>query len=349
MPSPSNADVPSLRPQIGFVVIGRNEGERLRRCFASLQDVPTIVYVDSGSTDQSVNLALSIGATVVELAVPPHFTAARARNAGIARLVAENPDVRFVHTLDGDCEILPGWTEAAYAMLQARPDLALVFGRLHERHPELSIYNALCDDEWNVPVGEAAGCGGIALHRIAALQSIGGFNEAMISAEDSEMCMRLRKQGWRLERIDRDMALHDANITRFGQWWRRTKRGGHGFAEMAHLHPDARWPDWPRTCRSIMVWGALLPLLLLATVMASLINPWWLIASAAIAGLYPFKMGVIALRKRRSGLRWPVALASGVLLMVGKFPELLGLIQFHRNRMNGRQSGLIEYKGAAPT
>ncbi len=39
---------------LGVVVIGRNEGERLRRCLESvLGATPGVVYVDSGSSDGS--------------------------------------------------------------------------------------------------------------------------------------------------------------------------------------------------------------------------------------------------------------------------------------------------------
>ena len=70
--------------QIAVVVIGRNEGERLRQCLMSIdKGVAGIVYVDSGSTDQSIALAESLGAQVVELDASIPFTAARARNVGI--------------------------------------------------------------------------------------------------------------------------------------------------------------------------------------------------------------------------------------------------------------------------
>ena len=39
-----------------------------------------------------------------------------------------------------------------------------------------SIYNALCDEEWDTPIGEARECGGDALVRCAALDQIGGYN-----------------------------------------------------------------------------------------------------------------------------------------------------------------------------
>ena len=44
-------------PRVGVVAIGRNEGERLRVCLESARrDVHALVYVDSGSTDGSVEI-----------------------------------------------------------------------------------------------------------------------------------------------------------------------------------------------------------------------------------------------------------------------------------------------------
>ena len=55
---------------IGVVVIGRNEGPRLQRCLASVLGMAQqIVYVDSGSTDGSVQMARGLGVEVVECRV----------------------------------------------------------------------------------------------------------------------------------------------------------------------------------------------------------------------------------------------------------------------------------------
>jgi glycosyltransferase involved in cell wall biosynthesis len=328
------------------VVIGRNEGERLARCLASVRSIPSRVYVDSQSTDDSTALARSEGVTVVELTTPPNFTAARARNAGIARLLADDPDLEFVQMVDGDCEVQPGWIEAALLSLRAEPDLALVFGRRRERFPDRSIYNALCDDEWNAPIGESPGCGGDALFRVKALRQVDFYNAAMIAGEDTEMSMRLRKRGWRLRRIDAEMTLHDAAIVRFSQWWNRTRRSGHGYGEMAHLHPDARDPNWPRTVRSILAWGAGMTGLLAITVALALFSsPLWWLAALLVFLPWPLRMIQLARRQRRRGLAPRVARASGILLMVGKVPQFQGLISYYRNRWSGRASRLIEYKG----
>jgi cellulose synthase/poly-beta-1,6-N-acetylglucosamine synthase-like glycosyltransferase len=331
---------------VGLVAIGRNEGDRLARCLASTRAIAKRVYVDSGSTDGSVALARSEGVTVVELAVPPHFTAARARNAGLSQLLSADPDLEFVQMVDGDCEVQPNWINEALAVMRAEPELASVFGRRRERYPQHSIYNALCDDEWNTPIGISPICGGDALFRVHALREVDFYSPAMIAGEDPELSMRLRKRGWKLRRIDAEMTLHDAAMTRFGQWWNRTRRAGHAFAELASLHPDARDPDWRRAALSIAFWGAVVPVMLLAEIVLAVnVNPlWWI---AVLLGLltWPLRMMQLAIRERRRGLSPKVARASGILLMLGKFPQVLGLLIYHRNRMLGRASRLIEYKG----
>lgn len=337
---------PPNRASVGLVVIGRNEGERLACCLASVRTIPRRVYVDSSSTDGSIALAQREGTTVVELAMPPNFTAARARNAGIARLLADDPHLEFVQMVDGDCQVQPGWVEAALAALQAEPDLALVFGRRRERYPDRSIYNALCDDEWNAPIGESPGCGGDAMFRVQALRQVDFYNGSMIAGEDTELSMRLRKRGWRLRRIDAEMTLHDAAIMRFGQWWNRTRRSGHAYGEMAHLHPDARDPNWPRQVRSILAWGGgMTGLLAAAVLLAIIVSPIYWLAASLVFLPWPVRMAQLARRQRRRGLSPRVARASGVLLMVGKVPQFLGLASYYRNLWTGRASRLIEYKG----
>src|SRR5690606_22852912 len=104
-------------------------GERLVRCLASLTGAAgRVVYVDSGSTDGSVEAARRAGAEVVTLDLSVPFTAARARNAGLARL-SEGGMPPLVQFVDGDCELQPGWIPAARAFLDGHPDVAVVCGR----------------------------------------------------------------------------------------------------------------------------------------------------------------------------------------------------------------------------
>ncbi|WP_204244731.1 glycosyltransferase family A protein [Parasphingorhabdus marina] len=160
----------------GIVIIGRNEGERLVRCLESLATSRApIVYVDSASTDGSPEAARARGALVHDLDLDRPFTAARARNEGLEKLRQLTPDPEFVLFVDGDCEVEPGWMEAATRFLDDHPEVAAVCGRRRERYPDASVYNQLCDREWNTAIGEAAACGGDALMRGEALAITGGF------------------------------------------------------------------------------------------------------------------------------------------------------------------------------
>lgn len=328
------------RGQVGVVAIGRNEGERLRRCLESAKrDADPVVYVDSGSADGSVAMARAMGAEVVELDMTRPFTAARSRNAGIARLREVRPHLTLVHVVDGDCEFVDGWVERACGVMARDPRAAVVCGRRRERHPNASIYNRLCEMEWNTPVGEAQACGGDALFRVEALDQVGGYDESIIAGEEPELCLRLRERGWTVQRIGHDMTLHDAAIMRFGQWWRRTVRSGHAYAEGRAMHGAAHG-YCVREVRSILEWALLLPMVALG-----LAWPTWG-ASLLLLGAY----GVLWHRVRRHRLEHGDTPADASLYaqycVLGKFAQLQGVAQYWWNRLRGRRTKLIEYKFA---
>ena len=120
---------------VGVVVIGRNEGERLKRCLGSIREQHTgpVIYVDSGSTDGSVAFAKSIDVKVVDLDISTPFTMARGRNAGLVRLVKNYPECEFVQFIDGDCEMAAGWLQQGVEFLQANRNYAGVCGNRSER------------------------------------------------------------------------------------------------------------------------------------------------------------------------------------------------------------------------
>lgn len=329
----------ALREEVGAVAIGRNEGERLRRCLASLAgEVALVVYVDSGSTDGSVALARGLGCEVVVLDPSVGFTAARARNAGIDRLRARMPHLRFAQLVDGDCEIAPGWLARAHARLEERTELAAVCGRRRERHPEASIYNRLCDIEWDGPIGDVLACGGDAMVRLSALEGVGGFDGRLIAGEEPELCVRLRHAGWKIERLRAEMTLHDAAMTRFSQWWRRATRAGHAYAEGAVLHGRAPERHGVRETRRIVLWGAALP----AVALGAALPTFGL--SLGLFGGY----GVSAYRAYRAardrGRTREDALPYALFTTLGKVPELLGVLELHASRLRGVRPRLIEYK-----
>ncbi|MEM7436399.1 MAG: glycosyltransferase [Myxococcota bacterium] len=323
--------------RLGAVVIGRNEGQRFVRCLDSLLGrIEQIVYVDSGSTDGSIEHARSHGVDVLDLDTSIPFTAARARNAGLDRLRAIAPDTEIVMFVDGDCEVDPEWLPAATAFFGQGDDYGVVCGRRRERHPDATVYNYLCDVEWNTPVGDAKACGGDALMRVEAIAGVQGFDPTLIAGEEPELCVRLRKAGWKIRRIDQDMTHHDADVTRFSQWWTRTVRAGHAYAEGAAMHGAPPERHWVKESRRAILWGGVLPLV------ALLAAPFTHGASLLLLLLFPINVLRIGLRLRREGEPRPWTVAT--FMMLAKFPEALGVFRFRNNRRKGAQTPLIEYK-----
>ena len=328
-----------MKQQVGLVAIGRNEGERLRQCLLSvIGKVAHVVYVDSGSTDGSIELARSLLVDVVELDLSTPFTAARARNAGFAHLLQKNTQLEFVQFVDGDCEVVEGWLERALAQLEAQPNVAVVCGRRRERFPKQSIYNQLCDMEWDTPIGEAKACGGDSMMRVKAFQQVGGFNPDLIAGEEPELCVRLRQKEWKILRIDAEMTLHDAQMTRFSQWWKRALRAGHAYAEGAWLHGRSSEGHWRRESWSIWFWGFYLPLLALG-----LIWPTHGFSLLLLVG-YPVLAGRIFLKQRRQNICTEHAALYALSCVLGKFAQVGGTLGFLRTHLLGTKSTLIEYK-----
>jgi GT2 family glycosyltransferase len=332
---------------IGIVVIGRNEGERLVRCLEGiLRESPgaPVVYVDSGSTDGSVAAARRLGVDVLELDMSIPFTAARARNAGARRLRDLAAGTEAIQFVDGDCELAAGWLDAARDALAAEPRLAAVCGRLRERRPEATVYNAMADIEWDAPVGEVRACGGNAMYRAAAFHAVGGFDERVPAGEEPELCLRLRRECWSIRRIAAEMGLHDADMTRFGQLWRRSVRGGHGYAQGLWMH--GRGPErlYVRRVASILAWTLSVPVGLLATGAAFRSGRAVLVAGGVLLILHAAQTARLIVRERRAGRPWRLAAARGGWLHAGKFAEVLGMARFLGNRLRGRGQGVIEHR-----
>lgn len=318
-------------PRIAAVIIGRNEGARFLACLKALPDtLAPVIYVDSGSTDGSVEAAQQAGAEVVTLDPNQPFTAARARNAGLAKL---SGDVDFVQLIDGDCALRDGWVETASATLQADEGLAVVCGRRRERNPEASIYNRLCDHEWDTPIGPAKACGGDAMMRLSALRAVGGYRDNLIAGEEPELCVRLRAAGWAIQRLDAEMTWHDAAMTQFGQWWRRSRRTGHAFAEGVALHGAAPEHHWVRETRRALLWGAVLPMLIVLGL------AWQPCLGGLLALAYPAQVLRLGLKDRSAG-HWERA----AFTTLGKLPEAQGALGYYLLRLMGRKRGIVEYK-----
>ena len=338
-PRPVNGTTPrGVSADIGIVVIGRNEGERLVRCLRSVSKVDACaVYVDSNSSDQSVKTAKNFNVEIVELE-HSNFGRSQARNRGFARLLELNPKAKFVQFLDGDCEIAPDWLNAAGQTLRAAPEVAAACGRIREHSPHASIYNRLCEIEWDQPLGEVAACGGNCMMRVEAFQAVGGFDTTVLAAEDDEICLRLRRQSWKILRIDAPMATHDAAMTRLEQWWRRAVRSGYAYAQGVNMYGSSPERHFARENLRAWFWAFLLPV-------------------AAVGGAWPsrgFSLLSLVLyvalftriyfrTRRRAGSTLDAAAYAGACV-ISKFAEFVGLLKFYRTQFRGTPLQLIEHR-----
>ncbi|GBF82177.1 glycosyltransferase [Aphanothece sacrum] len=329
---------------LGIVIIGRNEGERLISCLQSLiteltdiSKIP-IVYVDSGSTDDSVKTAKSLGVQVIELDSYRPFTAARGRNTGFRFLIEQYPNLKYIQFIDGDCTIISGWLEQAINVLDNNKSLAIVCGRRAEKFPDATPYNRLADMEWNTPTGETTACGGDALMRVQALQEVNGFNDTLICGEEPEMCVRLRRQNWKILRLEADMTLHDAAMTKFSQWWSRMVRSGWATAEGRAMYGSSPERYMVRQSLRNWLWGVFLPLI-------SLIFAWPTSGLSLLLLLgYPVLGWRIYKYRLSCGDLPSHARLYAFFCVLGKLPEVMGQVKYGLIQWRGQQATLIEYK-----
>lgn len=320
---------------IGAVAIGRNEGQRLRRCLTSLVgQCDRIVYVDSGSTDGSADLAHSIGAIVVALDTSIPFTAARARNAGFAALQTAGP-VDYVQFVDGDCAVAPGWVKAARDLLDSNPAIGIATGWRTETDPDRNIFHEMIEVEWHRPAGDIRSCGGDMMVRATAFAAVKGFNSRIIASEDEEFCLRVQDVGLRVHRLPMIMTRHDADMTRFGQWWRRTVRSGHGFAEVGGIQPS----HFLAERRRVWFYGGFCPLLLIGGPVFGL----WPIALLAL-GAYFYNWFRTMQGLRRTGQPLAQASRHAVFLTLSKIANMQGMLTYYLRRLRGADMQIIEYK-----
>jgi GT2 family glycosyltransferase len=175
--------------------------------------------------------------------------------------------------------------------------------------------------------------------RVAIVSEMGGYDPTLIAGEEIDLCLRLRKAGHRVWRLDADMVLHDVAMTRLSQWWRRQVRAGHAYAELAWRQRQYREAYWVRRLASILAWG-LGPLLLAG--LGLLLHPL-LVAASLMA--YP----ILWLRVYRARSRGGDAPGDAALLAlgitIGKLAQLQGVVGFvWKRRIFKGSHRLIEYK-----
>jgi cellulose synthase/poly-beta-1,6-N-acetylglucosamine synthase-like glycosyltransferase len=334
-----------MTPLLSVVIIGRNEGARLRRCLESVKtmDYPggafEVIYVDSASTDHSAELAASYGAKVI-VVHPQRPTAALGRNAGWR--VACAPFVLF---LDGDTILHPRFVADSLAEFSDQK-VAIVWGHRREIHSAGSLFNRVLDLDWIYRPGMVEFCGGDAIVRRSALEAIDGFDERLIAGEEPEMCRRMRARGLQILHVDRPMTGHDLAMTNWTQYWKRATRAGYAYAEVSARFRNTALPFWEADAqrnrnRAITLIGI------------ALIGP---LVSVVMGSPLPLVIAVLALSLLVARSAWKArwksaepltAILYGIHSHLQQIPIFLGQLQYQRDAKSGRKRGLIEYKEAS--
>ena len=302
-----------------------------------------VVYVDSGSTDGSPAAASALGVDVVELDPSLPFSAARARNTGLDRLQEISPGLSSCCSSTAIAKLprvfcLPAVAQCGPTRGWRRWPDGCVSGFLHARFTTAcATWNGTCRP------AHAKSCGGIALFRVAALRETGGFNPRVVAGEEPELCVRLRQRGWTIQRLANEMALHDAAMTRFSQWWIRAVRAGHAYAEGAAMHGRSPERHFVRESLSGWLYGVLLPAAIVAS--AIVVSPWALLAFL----IYPLLWAKIARGRRRShgDPRRFAGFYAGACLLA-KPAECWGQTRYWVRRVLRRPPKIIQHKPACP-
>jgi GT2 family glycosyltransferase len=333
-------------PDISVVVIGRNEGQRLRRCIASVAAADwqglhhELIYVDSQSHDGSAALARRHGARVFDIG---HAKPCAAAGRNIGWRAASAPLVLF---LDGDTVLAPGFVAQALPVLADRAVVA-VWGHRRELDPGQSIYTRVLDLDWVFAPGRVDYFGGDALVRRSALAEAGGFDDHLVAGEEPELCRRLRAAGGAIVHIDAAMTQHDLAITTLGGWWTRAERAGLAYAQVAARFADSADPLWRREVRRNQVQGSAL----LAWPVALLAALCWQPVLAAALLLATLALGWRS--ARRAAWKCPgqpgLAAAYALHAQLQQLPILAGQWRWWRLRRSGRAPDLIEYARAPST
>lgn len=326
--------------QLGIVVIGRNEGDRLERCLQSIASLKIpILYVDSASTDRSPEKALLMGIPVwkLDVSIPPN--AARARNTGFQHLIKSNPDLTVIQFLDGDSRLEQGWLEAGMDELHKHKEAGIVCGAIHEFGSSHSMYRTLCEIEWTKPTGEIDTTGGIFMIRTSAFEEVHGFDPKLIAAEDDDLCLRIRRKGWKILKIDRPMALHETSVKKFSGWWRRTVRCGYAYAQGFEKHGRENERHFVHQTFSAVLWGLLLPFIAFALI------PWTKGWSLLLLLGYFVLLTKIFLYSRGQNRTMKESFFYAAFCTIAKVPQCIGILKFCWDKINGKLPKIIEFKG----
>jgi glycosyltransferase involved in cell wall biosynthesis len=242
-----------------------------------------VVLADSGSTDETIAIAMRYDIRIVQLANP----SMRSCGAG-AQLAFQTASGAYFYLMDGDMILDPGFLEKGISFLEANPEFAAVGGLVVEKNTsseefQIRASSVALKSNWKAGEVDRLDCGG--LYRAGAIRDIGYFADSNLHAfEEFELGARLQSNGWKLARINAHAVDHFGHTLNGYKLLRRRMRSGYSNAPGEVLKGALGRPHLPivlkrlshvRNGATIIAWWALLLVLAGLSVLTSAI---WLFA-----------------------------------------------------------------------
>jgi len=213
------------------IIIGLNQSKSLGNCIESVQKACgklgskyEIIYIDSDSDDNSLEIALSYKDVKVYLIKPVRRTAGAGRNAGAN--VSQGENLCFI---DADIEMDENFLLTAEKALKEHPEADMVCGQLEERlKNRYTEYFAAWTKRKIGWLDAPVGGGGVI--RKKSFEKLRGYDTNLIRGQETELGFRMNNLNMKILGINELFGVHDSGVDTLKKFIRRIKGMAYSYA-----------------------------------------------------------------------------------------------------------------------
>ena len=321
----------------GIVVVGANPRISPEAAVRSAGDGRAVVFVSVGAGDEALSKAKQAGAIVVEGDPRSLTPGGRARNAGYRQLKKIAPHIRYVQFIESDNALDPDWISNAERFMERRTEVTIVEGIFQTAPSQQAELATINEARQKSISGEVALNSSENLFvRADKFEAVGGFRGDLLMRETDDLCVRLRRRGGRIWRIDYAMLVTGAAKPSQSSWWKSGVRRGFGNAYIASLHGGPPERVGVRETARAVFWGFTFPCLIIFSAIAGGVGasmlapstPFYVVSGLVLgfgASAYVLKIFASAILRGAAKLSsWRRAFA----IVFGKIPEFSGVWRF---------------------